>query len=243
MVAVTICAILWGIRIAGFLLYRILKTDKDDRFDEIRNNFFKFLGFWIFQMFWVWLVSLPVTLTNSPGFGNTVEFGTGSDIVGIIIFSVGLIIETVADIQKFQFNARRTDRLSIMNSGLWYFSRHPNYFGEILVWWGIFITSTNGITSSGGGLIWLGILSPLMTMGLLLFLSGIPQSEPKKDKSIHDKGDARTRETYFDYIHSTSPVILFPPPIYRMVPSIVKLFFFFEFPFYRFNPSQTPLVP
>lgn len=257
MIATTACTVLWGLRIAGnhlslysgenstndkiaYLLYRILKTESDTRFDEIRGSFFKFLGFWVFQMMWVWTVSLPTTLTNSPGIRSLQNFGTATDVVGVVIFLVGFIIETIADIQKFSFNSNRSSSLEVMNVGLWHYSRHPNYFGEILVWWGIFILSLGADAQKG--LIWLGILSPIFTMFLLLFLSGIPQSEPQKDKSVLEKGNLAQKDAYFDYIRSTSPVIMMPPRVYGALPKFIKTLFFFEFPFYRFKESQSSLL-
>jgi steroid 5-alpha reductase family enzyme len=91
--------VLWSARLSGFLLFRIIKTGKDDRFDDKRDKFFPFLGFWIFQMIWVWIVSLPVTVINSP---NTTKypqpaFGTGYDIAGAILWAIGFLMESVAD--------------------------------------------------------------------------------------------------------------------------------------------------
>jgi len=105
-IVVSIFVMLWGIRLSGFLLFRILKTGKDDRFDDKRDNFFKFLGFWVFQMFWVWTVSLPVTILNSPNVsyppngGGSNDFKAATDVIGIIFFAIGFIIEAVADVQK-----------------------------------------------------------------------------------------------------------------------------------------------
>lgn len=125
---------LWGIRLSGFLLFRILKTGKDDRFDDKRDKFFPFLGFWVFQMIWVWTVSLPVTIINSPNVTRYpfVDFGTGRDVVGIIGFVAGFIIESVGDVQKFQFR-QRADKSAVCDKGFWAWSRHPNYFGEIII--------------------------------------------------------------------------------------------------------------
>lgn len=83
-----------------------MKTGKDDRFDDMRHHFFKFLGFWIFQIFWVWTVSLPVTILNSPNVsyvpegGETSNFNCATDIIGVILYVIGLVVEAVADIQK-----------------------------------------------------------------------------------------------------------------------------------------------
>lgn len=125
---------LWGSRLSAFLLYRILKTGKDDRFDDKRDKFFPFLGFWIFQMIWVWTVSLPVTIINSPNVTQYpfVGFGTGRDIVGVIGFTAGFVMESVGDVQKFQFR-QRADKSAVCDKGFWAWSRHPNYFGEIII--------------------------------------------------------------------------------------------------------------
>lgn len=87
----------------GFLLFRVLKTGSDSRFDDIRSHFFKFLGFWVGQIIWVWTVSLPVTILNSPGVVSSSiqhSFGTGTDIAGVVLWTVGWIVESVADLQK-----------------------------------------------------------------------------------------------------------------------------------------------
>lgn len=88
---------------AGFLLFRVLKTGSDTRFDDIRSHFFKFLAFWVGQIVWVWTVSLPATILNSPGVASAriqPNFGTGTDIAGVIIWTIGWVIESLADIQK-----------------------------------------------------------------------------------------------------------------------------------------------
>jgi steroid 5-alpha reductase family enzyme len=74
-------------------------------------------------------------LTNSPNYSQiNADFGTSTDIIGVILFLFGLIIESVSDMQKFSFNMRREDKFEIIQSGLWKYSRHPNYFGEITLW-------------------------------------------------------------------------------------------------------------
>lgn len=127
----------WGARLSGFLLFRILKTGKDDRFDDKRDKFFPFLGFWVFQMVWVWTVSLPVTVLNSPNVTRYpfVGFGTGRDIAGIVLFTLGFVMESVGDVDKFRFR-QRADKSAVCDKGFWGWSRHPNYFGEIIIQFG-----------------------------------------------------------------------------------------------------------
>ena len=133
----SIFIMLWATRLSGFLLFRILKTGKDDRFDDKRDKFFPFLGFWVFQMLWVWTVSLPVTVLNSP---NVLQyrqpsFGKATDIIGILVFVVAFLMEAVSDVQKYRFKQSEQGQQpgAICDTGLFKWSRHPNYFGEIMV--------------------------------------------------------------------------------------------------------------
>jgi steroid 5-alpha reductase family enzyme len=100
-ITITILIIAWGIRLSGFLLYRVLLFEKDNRFDGTREDCCKFLVFWIFQMLWVWIVSLPMLYVNSSdNNGSNLNLG---DLVGFIIAIVGLLIEGIADQQKLYF--------------------------------------------------------------------------------------------------------------------------------------------
>lgn len=126
---------LWGARLSGFLLFRIIKTGKDDRFDDKRDKFFPFLGFWVFQMLWVWTVSLPVTILNSPNVTKFQQprFGTGRDIAGVILFAIGFFMESVSDVQKYRFRSKPENKGKVCDIGLFTWTRHPNYFGEIIM--------------------------------------------------------------------------------------------------------------
>ena len=126
---------IWGARLSGFLLFRIIKTGKDDRFDDKRDKFFSFLGFWVFQMIWVWTVSLPVTVLNSPNVTKYRQpnFGTGRDIAGVILFVIGFLMESVSDIQKYMFRSKPENKGKVCDVGLFVWTRHPNYFGEIII--------------------------------------------------------------------------------------------------------------
>ena len=116
-----------------------------------------------------------------------------------------------------------------MSSGLWSLSRHPNYFGEILLWSGMFCSSCNvyRVATNEMRYGYASVVSPVLTFVLLMFLSGIPISEMRADKKC-----AKLNQ-YIDYKRNTSPLILFPPQIYKRLPQIVKLIFFFEFPIYN----------
>lgn len=93
-------------------------------------------------MLWVWVVSLPVTVLNSPAVTSYpfAPFGTGRDVAGVILFALGFVIETVGDVEKFRFR-QRADKSAVCDKGFWAWSRHPNYFGDIIIQFGMNETS------------------------------------------------------------------------------------------------------
>lgn len=133
-VVASLFLIVWAVRLSGFLFFRILKTGSDDRFDDKRNKFLPFLGFWVFQMVWVWTVSLPVTVLNSPNVTQYPQhdFGTGRDIAGVVLFAIGFVMEAASDVQKYNFRKNHNGS-DVCDKGFFKVSRHPNYFGEIII--------------------------------------------------------------------------------------------------------------
>ncbi|XP_030455365.1 uncharacterized protein LOC115676550 isoform X2 [Syzygium oleosum] len=218
-VVLTILVVIWGLRLGLFLLMRILKWGEDRRFDEMRSNLGKLAVFWIFQAVWVWTVSLPVTVVNASNRDPPLQ---AQDVVGWIMWFLGFLVEAVADQQKLNFKNSAENRGKWCNIGLWSYSRHPNYFGEILLWWGIFVASTPVLEGSE----WLVIFGPIFLTLLLLFVSGIPLLEESADKKYGNAASYRT------YKRTTSPLILLPPSVYGNLPLWVKTSFLFEFPLY-----------
>jgi steroid 5-alpha reductase family enzyme len=137
-IVVSVLLIVWAARLAGYLFYRILNTGTDHRFNNMRHHFIKFGTFWVLQILWVWAVSLPITVLNSPGVTRYSQpsFGTGRDIAGIIIYTIGLVMESVSDAQRYRFRERHGNDGAPCDIGLFKWSRHPNYFGEIIVHFG-----------------------------------------------------------------------------------------------------------
>ncbi|KAK8472899.1 hypothetical protein PHAVU_002G329000 [Phaseolus vulgaris] len=216
---------IWGFRLALFLLFRILQWGEDRRFDEMRNNLGRLAIFWIFQAVWVWAVSLPVTLVNAS---DRNPFLHVVDIIGWILWAVGFIVEGTADQQKLNFKRSPDSRGRWCNVGVWKYSRHPNYFGEILLWWGIFVASTPVLE----GAEWLVVIGPIFLTLLLLFVSGIPLLEDSADKKFGNV------DGYRIYKKRTSPLIPLPPSVYGNLPAWFKTALLLEFPFYSRNLPQ-----
>ena len=157
---------IWAIRLGTFLFSRISKEGGvDSRFIEIKKSSFRFLSAWTIQGVWVFLTALPVYILNSEV--DNVALGLG-DLIGISFWIIGFLIEVIADKQKETF--KKTNHGTFINVGLWSVSRHPNYFGEILLWIGVFITCAQGFTNKFQ---WIGILSPIFVCLLLIFISGM----------------------------------------------------------------------
>lgn len=186
----------WGLRIGGFLLYRVVKAGRDQRFDGIREDFVKFGKFWLGQAIVAWVLMIPISLAfNASGEWN------GIALAGLSVWLIGFATETVADTQKYLFTTRPSNRGMWIDSGVWRYSRHPNYFGEILVWIGIYIYAAAQL--SGLELV-VGLISPICIAGLLIFVSGIPILEKSADKRW-----GKIRE-YQEYKSRTSVLIPLP---------------------------------
>jgi len=188
---------LWGLRLAAYLFIRILKTGRDKRFDKIRNRFFKFAQFWFLQAVSVWIIMFPSILFLNPDIELTASL---FNIIGGLIWSAGLIIETLADWQKFVFKSNPENKRKWIQSGLWKYSRHPNYFGELLCWWGVFIY----VLPYLNGLMYISIIGPLFISFLILKVSGIPILEKKYDQRY------KNNKEYKKYKKTTSVLVLMP---------------------------------
>ncbi len=185
----SLMVILWSLRLGVYLTYRIMVWGEDNRFDELRTKFWSFLGFWVYQILWVFLTSLPVIYFNSldsPSELNTIA------IIGAVMFGIGFIIEAWADYTKFNHKLHGEKWCT---NGLWKYSRHPNYFGNILLWFGIFIFCYAYDVPQ-----WT-IIGPLWTTFLLVFVSGLPFLEASADKKYG------TDEEYLRYKKETSILV------------------------------------
>jgi len=253
-IVASVLVMVWATRLAGFLLFRVLKVGSDSRFDEIRSHFFKFFGFWIGQIVWVWTVSLPVIILNSPAVsdprlgGSNPSFGQSRDIAGIVLWALGWAIESLADAQKYRWKSSKPPKDQPPSFGIWKWSRHPPYFGEMLCWWGIWILclaqTTDGTLPSAVKRAQYGaIMSPIFTTLILMFASGIPTGEKPQAKKYfllthgaHSQGEQSDAwNNYKQYLKETSVLIPIPPAIYRPLPQFVKTWLLFDLPQYRFR--------
>lgn len=185
-----VLVIVWATRLGSFLFLRIRKDGADDRFDDIKPNFPRFFMVWTLQGVWVTLTALAAwiviaasessPLANSAGIGDTgarAPFGWVSAL-GLLVWVCGFFFEVIADMQKRQFRKNPANKGQFINTGLWSLSRHPNYFGEITMWVGVFIIAAPVLS----GWMWVAILSPISVWALIRFASGVPGLEKKADK-------------------------------------------------------------
>lgn len=169
-----LCAI-WALRLGTFLFRRIHKDGKDGRFDEIKVNPLRFFGAWTLQGLWVFLtLCAAITAIGSgrqPSLGWVAALGTA-------IWIVGFLIEMTADRQKSAFRANPDNKGQFIRTGLWAWSRHPNYFGEIVLWIGIFVLAAPTFL----GWQWITVVSPIFVTLLLTKASGVPLLEKTADE-------------------------------------------------------------
>lgn len=174
--AVTGAIILWGLRLFLYIGIRNFKKPEDYRYVAMRkkwNNKHVYLKayFHVFmlQAMFMLIIASPIYVA----YFNKIDVNSIWIFIGLAIFAVGFFFEAVGDFQLKQFVKTRTDRNKIMQTGLWKFTRHPNYFGETVMWWAFWVM----VVATSWGLV--AIISPLMITWLLLFVSGIPLLEEK----------------------------------------------------------------
>ncbi|MEO9255570.1 MAG: DUF1295 domain-containing protein [Tepidiformaceae bacterium] len=197
-VIITTLIVVWAMRLGSFLFRRATRSGGDRRFDSIRGHFPSFLMTWTLQGLWVLLTAgagLAAITTAEPKALNWIAF------VGIGLWTVGFLIEAVADAQKHSFRNDPANEKRFIRSGLWAWSRHPNYFGEIVIWAGIAVIAAPALT----GWQWATMVSPLFVIILLTRVSGIPMLERKAHRTWGDDPD------YREY-RAKTPVLIPRPP-------------------------------
>ena len=186
---------IWTIRLGLFLFMRIHKAGEDKRFRTIKTSASQFFMTFTISGLWVTLCSMCALVAISSPEGLVMNALT---YVGIILFIIGFGIEIVADNQKTAFRSIEANKDSFITSGLWSKSRHPNYFGEVLLWFAIAVISFSSLE----GLQLITLISPVFTYILLVYVSGVRMLEDMNDKKWADN------ENYKSYKENTP--MLFP---------------------------------
>lgn len=189
--------LVWGLRLAGYLGWRKFGKPEDYRYRALRESYGS--SFWIISLFLVfglqagliWLISWPLQVA---------PFGSGGwngwDIAGVLLWTIGFLLEAVGDFQMARFKADPANKGKLFSGGLWRYTRHPNYFGDFLVWWGL------TLLAFAGGAPWWIIISPLTISFLLIRVSGVTLLE----KSLQSRTPG-----YEEYMRRTSSFFPWPP--------------------------------
>ncbi|MDY6866974.1 MAG: DUF1295 domain-containing protein [Chloroflexota bacterium] len=184
-VLLLVLVVVWATRLGTFLFTRVYKQGKDDRFDEIKLSFTRFLLTWTLQGLWITftaataLVAITTTTRRELGWPA---------LIGVIIWAFRFFFELIADVQKSQFKANPESKGKFIHTGLWAWSRHPNYFGEIVIWIGVAVIALPVLR----GWALLALISPVWVIIQLTVISGIPMLENKADKRWGGQEDYET---------------------------------------------------
>ncbi|NLA53043.1 MAG: DUF1295 domain-containing protein, partial [Clostridiales bacterium] len=186
----------WGMRLAHHLFLRNAGKPEDFRYVNFRNNWKKlfllraFFQIYMLQALFQFMIVLPVILPHKANVTPNLPLF----FIGLGLFGIGFLFESLGDSQLKQFKSDPENKGKIMDQGLWRYTRHPNYFGETVIWWGLVLIAFSG------GVSFLALISPITITLLLLFLSGVPMLE----KAM------KAKPGYAEYARKTS--IFFPLP-------------------------------
>jgi steroid 5-alpha reductase family enzyme len=190
--------VVWAVRLGSYLFVRIRKAGADARFEDIKPSFPRFLNTWTLQGLWVTLTLAAalaaITTTERVALGTVTA-------IGLLVWVVGIALEATADAQKSRFRADPANRDRFIQTGLWSWSRHPNYFGEILLWIGVAIVALPALR----GWQWVTLISPVFVALLLLRVSGVPLLEKAAEEKWGGQLD------YEAYKYRTSLLVPRPP--------------------------------
>ena len=185
----------WALRLGSFLFMRIHKDGEDKRFRSIKPSATQFFMTWTLQGLWVSLCSMCALTAISSESGVVVN---ALFYIGLALFIYGFSVEIIADKQKSKFRSIPENRDSFITTGLWAKSRHPNYFGEIVLWTGIACISFSSLK----GMQYLTLISPIFTYLLLVYVSGVRMLEARADKKWGND------QIYIKYKDETSKLLI-----------------------------------
>jgi steroid 5-alpha reductase family enzyme len=189
---------LWAIRLAWHIGARNIGHGEDFRYAKWRQErgaswwWFSYFKVFVLQSVIAWIISMPLYFAIAPA---TPPGLTPFDVAGAIVFAIGFLFEAVGDEQLRRFKAEQANEGRVLDTGLWRYTRHPNYFGEALLWWGfgVFALSTGS---------YLGLVGPAIMTWLLIRVSGV---------SLLERTLKTTKPGYAEYIQRTSAFVPMPP--------------------------------
>jgi steroid 5-alpha reductase family enzyme len=174
--------VIWAVRLGTFLFRRIRKAGKDDRFDEIKPSFTRFLNAWTIQGLWVTFTMAAALVAITTTHRKELDLAA---LIGLLVWIFGFSIEVAADSQKSRFSTNPDNKGKFIQTGLWSRSRHPNYFGEILLWVGVMVIALPVLQ----GWQWVALISPVFVTLLITRVSGVPLLEKKADQNWGGQAD------------------------------------------------------
>ena len=191
-----ILVLIWALRLGLFLFVRVLKAGEDRRFREVKQNFSKFLVWWSVSALWVFLTAANALtmIINNVSFTDDFYF-----YFGLSLWLIGFSFEAIADEQKRRFKSDKKNKDAFISTGLWGLSRHPNYFGEILLWVGMAVIALPTLI----GWQYVTLISPIFIYFLLTRVSGVNLLE---DRANQKWGGT---EEYESYVKKTPVLIPF----------------------------------
>jgi steroid 5-alpha reductase family enzyme len=170
-----VLVVIWAGRLGTFLFRRIRKAGKDARFDEIKPSFIRFLNTWTLQGLWVTFTSAAALAAITTTTRKELDLFA---LIGFLVWVFGFATEVTADAQKSRFRADPENKGKFIHTGLWAWSRHPNYFGEIMLWIGVAVIALPILR----GWQWVTLISPVFVTLLITRISGVPMLEKRADE-------------------------------------------------------------
>ncbi len=190
--------VIWAARLGSFLFRRVRRDGKDGRFDAIKVDFLRFLMTWTLQGLWVTFTAAAALAIITSAERRTLGI---VGVIGIVVWVIGFGFEAISDQQKSAFRADPANDGRFITTGLWAWSRHPNYFGEITLWTGMAILALPILS----GWRWVALVSPVFVTLLLTRISGLPMLERRAAKRWGDEAE------YQRYVAEV-PVLVPRPP-------------------------------
>lgn len=191
-------ATLWGLRLSVYLTWRNWGQGEDFRYVQMRSRDRSFAWTSLIKVFWLqaaiaWIVGLPLLQVHRTARPESLVW---LDLLGVVFFAIGFLFEAVGDLQLTRFKADPANRGRVLDTGLWRYTRHPNYFGNAMIWWGFALIA---LATPGG---WWSLIGPAVMTFFLVRISGV---------ALLEKTLVETKPAYRDYVRRTSAFFPRPP--------------------------------